>query len=111
MKFEIPLIIDGRQQLVCIQFVKRGETVYVRRCAYTMYNPTSAQQAVRDTVALASSRQFGKKLSHIDDAVKFAFNGWVKTTEGRNRMQQALMAQYPKDTDAVKKYLKELKMV
>ena len=35
---KIMALINGER--TCIQVVKRGETVYIRRCAKTMFEPT-----------------------------------------------------------------------
>ena len=52
------MLVDIDGENTCIQVVKRGDTVYIRRCAYTMFHPTERQLKVRRNVAQSAIVQF-----------------------------------------------------
>lgn len=104
MKFEIDLP-DGR--LLCVQFVKRGNTVYVRQCADTFFHPTPAQREVRRTLTKAASDSYDQPLQVELANVKNAFSGWVRRSTGnRNKVQEYLKEIFPDDTETVMNYIR-----
>ena len=103
MRFDIKLP-DGR--VICVQFVKRGKTVYVRQCAYTFYHPTPSQELVRRTLAQGASKAFDKSLQQVNVNVEAAFRNWVRRSpENRSRAARYLREVFPDDTEAVEEYL------
>ena len=103
MRFDIKLP-DGRD--LCIQFVKRGKTVYIRQCAYTFEHPTPAQQTVRNTLALGATKAYDGSLEQVNLNVETEFRDWVRRTpENRSRAARYLREIFPDDTRAVEQYL------
>jgi|YelNatPaOPRAMG01_1025707.scaffolds.fasta_scaffold05687_8 hypothetical protein len=103
--FWVPLEIDGVTQRVCIQFVKRGRKIYTRRCARTFWEPTPAQRAVRDNLAKAASHSYNTARENLNRNVAEAFYGWIHTSEGHNRIHNALLRAFPKDTKAIEEFM------
>ena len=103
MRFDIKLP-DGR--VLCIQFVKRGKTIYIRQCAYTFSHPTPAQQTVRNTLALGAAKAYDGSLEQVNVNVEAEFRAWVRRTpENRSRAARYLREIFPDDTRAVEQYL------
>jgi len=106
--------IDGEK--LCIQVVKRGETVYIRRCAYTMFQPTERQYAVRRNVALASIAEYDEaeaKREHltrddINNAVREAFEKWHITTRKKSDIEELLKSYYGPQVENIKETYKNL---
>ena len=111
---KIMAVINGER--VCIQVVKRGETVYIRRCAYTMFEPTERQRQVRANVALTSIALYDEKEAFkehltredINNAVKTAFNRWVKARREKPCIEKLLEDEYGSQVSAVKETYKNI---
>lgn len=111
---KIMAVINGER--VCIQVVKRGETVYIRRCAYTMFEPTARQRQVRENVALTSIALYDEKEAFkehltredINNAVKMAFNRWVKSRKPAPELEKLLEDEYGSQVSAVKETYKNI---
>ena len=111
---KIMAVINGER--VCIQVVKRGETVYIRRCAYTMFDPTPRQREVRANVALTSIALYDEKEAFkehltredINNAVKMAFNRWVKSRKPAPELEKLLEDEYGSQVSAVKETYKNI---
>ena len=111
---KIMAVINGER--VCIQVVKRGETVYIRRCAYTMFDPTPRQREVRANVALTSIALYDEKEAFrehltrddINNAVKTAFNRWVKARREKPCIEKLLEDEYGSQVSAVKETYKNI---
>ena len=59
---KITALINGER--TCIQVVKRGETVYIRRCAKTMFEPTERQMEGPKCVVCGKKVKDWKTLKH-----------------------------------------------
>lgn len=102
---------------VCIQVVKRGETVYIRRCARTMFAPTERQMDVRRTVAYSSMLEYDDKeasreqLSRedINRAVMRAFREWVPAEKKKTTIESILEEEYGTQVEDVKTTYGKLK--
>ena len=111
---KIMAVINGEK--VCIQVVKRGETVYIRRCAYTMFDPTPKQREVRRNVALTSIALYDEKEAFnehltrddINSAVKMAFNRWIKTRKPAPELERILEREYGSQVHDVKETYKNI---
>lgn len=105
MKFWIT--VPDLEAPLCIQFVKRKDTVYARKCADTMFYPTEAQQAVRDTLGDAAHESSGHGLIALLENVRSAFGEWNRLSEpNQNKILALLMELYPENTEAIINYLK-----
>ena len=112
---KINVVING--EIVPVQVVKRGETVYVRRCAKTMFQPTEKQLAVRRNVALTSIEQFDVEKAfkenltreEINKAVKEAFANWQKSKPRKPLIEEELEEEYGSQVSEVKESYKNLK--
>lgn len=112
---KIMAVINGEE--TCIQVVKRGETVYIRRCAYTMFEPTPKQMEVRKRVALTSIREYDiseAEREHltrddINSAVRMAFEKWYKSPKRKPEIEKLLNDEYGSQVDDVKTSYKNLK--
>jgi hypothetical protein len=109
--FWIPLEMDGKEQRVCVQFVKRGKKIYTRRCARTFWQPTPAQQAVRETFTRASSKSYGEPVKILNRNIQAAFINWIHTSEGHNQIHNALLRAFPRDTKSVEEFMLNPTMV
>lgn len=115
MRMKINAVING--EIVPVQVVKRGETVYVRRCAKTMFQPTEKQLAVRRNVALTSIEQFDVAKAfkenltreEINKAVKEAFANWQKSKPRKPLIEEELEEEYGSQVSEVKESYKNLK--
>ena len=111
---KITALLNGER--VCIQVVKRGGTVYIRRCAYTMFEPTERQRQVRANVALTSIALYDEKEAFkehltredINNAVKTAFNRWVKARREKPCIEKLLEDEYGSQVSAVKETYKNI---
>ena len=111
---KIMALLNGER--VCIQVVKRGGTVYIRRCAYTMFNPTPRQREVRRNVALTAIESYDEKEAFnehltredINNAVKMAFDRWVKTRKPEPEIENILKREYGSQVHDVKETYKNI---
>ena len=105
---KIMALINGER--TCIQVVKRGETVYIRRCAKTMFEPTPKQMEVRRNVALTSIVSYDEKEAFsehltredINNAVRMAFEKWVRSPNRRPEIEEILEDEYGSQVKDVK---------
>ena len=105
---KIMAVIDGER--TCIQVVKRGKAVYIRRCARTMFEPTEKQMEVRRNVALTAIEQYDvaeatrENLTRedINNAVQMAFERWVRTPKRRPEIEEILEDEYGTQVEDVK---------
>lgn len=91
-KVYMKLLIPYNGDTICIQVVKRGDSVYMRRCANTMDRPTERQLSVRRTLALAAIGEYdnrGARPSRRDivSAVQQSFVGWKPTEKEENEIE------------------------
>lgn len=104
------MLVDIDGENTCIQVVKRGDTVYIRRCAYTMFHPTERQLKVRRNVAQSAIVQFDENemrnehltREDINYAVREAFFRWQRNTKPKSDLEQALENQYGSEVRDVK---------
>ena len=104
-------------QDVCIQVVKRGETVYIRKCAKTMFDPTDKQMEVRRRVATSAIKQYDyaeakrENLTRedINNAVQMAFDRWFRTPKRRPEIEELLEDEYGRQVDGVKETYRNMK--
>lgn len=104
---------------VCIQIVKRGKTVYIRRCAYTFDSPTEKQYGVRKNLALTSIMEYDRKeMEHehltredVNDAVQKAFAEWVYAPQKRNAIEDVLEKEYGTVRDVKRSYYNMMKRI
>ena len=112
---KIMALINGER--TCIQVVKRGETVYIRRCAKTMFEPTERQMEVRKRVAMAAIEQYDyaeakrENLTRddINNAVQMAFDRWFRTPKRRPEIEEILEDEYGTQVEDVKQSYSNLK--
>lgn len=111
---KIMAVINGER--VCIQVVKRGETVYIRRCAYTMFEPTEKQLNVRRNVAITSIEEYDRAEAFrehltredINNAVAMAFSRWVKARREKPEIERLLENEYGSQVRSVKETYKNI---
>lgn len=105
---KVMALINGER--TCIQVVKRGSTVYIRRCAYTMFNPTERQKQVRANVALTAIESYDEKEASrehltredINNAVRMAFERWERTPRRKPEIEEILEDEYGTQVQDVK---------
>jgi hypothetical protein len=112
---KIMAVIDGER--TCIQVVKRGKTIYIRRCARTMYEPTEKQRAVRANVAITAiesycmSEALKENLTRedINTAVRMAFAQWHRSPRKKPEIEEILEDEYGTEVQDVKQSYSNMK--
>lgn len=113
---KIDAVIDD--EIIPVQVVKRGNTVYIRRCAVTMFQPTEKQKEVRRRIALTSINKFDEAQAkrenltreEINTAIQKAFSSWNKSPKKRSAIEETLTEHYGSDVKEVKKSYNNLKI-
>ena len=104
MKFKIKME-NGEEVEVQICRNKYG-TIYARKLPYTVKNPTPKQEEVRNRFAKASFDAFDKTRDEMIENIRDAFAGWESaSTEKRNEIMEEIKRLYPKDAEAIIKFL------
>ena len=97
--------IDGVR--IPIQIVKRGKKTFWRIIPSFLHDTIPKQREVRNTLAMASSENFGNSRNEINKAVADAFVNWEsnKTAENETAVEQTLKDMFGKhEVDAVRTY-------